>query len=167
MKKSLSIIFSAFAAFCLLSSCKGDPGMNGHDGLDGRDGAFSISNVVINVPQTYWEYSDLDNNNFFYYTVDMPEITRDVADYGLVKMYRAYDICTDKSVQVELPYVRHNEYPYYDNLDNEYWGFYTETVDYEFGVGYLTICYTASDFDYELDETFWPEDMQFRCVVML
>lgn len=141
----------------LLASCKGEPGLNG------RDGVGVISTVLINVPQSAWEYSRIDNNNYFYATVDMPEITNPVYEEGLIKMYRAYDFGSDYSAQTELPYVRHNE-EYVE--DGGYMVFYTETVDYEFSVGKMTIFYTESDFNYEIDESFIPETMQFRCVIM-
>lgn len=161
-----------------LSSCRGEPGLDGlpgrdgRDGIDGRDGmdgVASIKTVIVNVPQASWEYSNLDNNNYFSATVDVPEITEDVFDFGLVKMYRVYDFDKTSATQMEMPYIRLNEWCMGDVDADGYddWAFYTETVDYEFGIGTLTIFYTASDFDYEIDESFIPETMQFRCVVML
>lgn len=122
----------------------------------------NLRTVSINVEQTHWSYSGMDNNNYFYATVSMPEITGDVFDYGMIKMYRTFDFESLNASQIELPYIRHNEYMFGEGE----WGFYTETVDYEIGIGKITIFYTASDFDYEIDETFIPEAMQFRCVIL-
>lgn len=125
-------------------------------------GAGTLTNIVVNVPREAWQYSGMPDNNYFFATVKMPEITSTVYKKGLVKMYRSYDIDNENSTQMELPYVRLNEYIYGDNQK----GFYTETVDYEFGVGNMSIYYTASDFDYEDDHSFVPEAMQFRCVIL-
>lgn len=122
-----------------------------------------MQTVLINVEKNMWKYSNIDNNNYFMATVKMPEITKDVYQTGLVKMYRVYDFNSSNGSQMEMPYVRLNEQ--YIPAANQ-WVFYTETVDYEYGVGQITIFYTASDFDYEIDETFVPDAMQFRCVVM-
>jgi len=113
--------------------------------------------VNIDVPKTSWAYSYLDNNNYFYATVDMPELTQDVFNNGMIKMYR----WVANNVQMEMPFTRHNEVEI-----NGTWYFYTETVDYEFSVGQMTIYYTVSDFDYELDETFVPAEMKFRCTIL-
>ncbi len=140
----------------LASGCTGQPGR------DGVDGVGVMTTVVVNVSRDAWVYSGMKDNNYFYATVDMPEITSAVFKKGLVKVYRAYDMNNENSTQAELPYVRLNEY--FDDSGAK--GFYTETVDYEFGVGHMSIYYTASDFDYEQDEQFVPEAMQFRCVIM-
>lgn len=128
--------------------------------------AGASSNVIaftMHVNQADWLYSDMDNNNYFWASFDMPEITEDVFDNGLIKIYRTYDYTSDNPVQLELPQVRHAEW--YNSSYDE-WCFYTETIDYEIGIGSVTVFYTASDFDYELDESFIPDDMQFRCVII-
>lgn len=159
--KRLSFAF-IIALAAILSSCTGAPGLDGRDGRDGKDGLGVINSVLINVKQSDWMYSDQPNNNYFYATVTMPEITEKAFKMGMIKMYRSYDFGTTNATQIEMPYVRLNE----RNVGGNEWVFYTETVDYQFNVGSLTIYYTASDFDYEIDETFVPEAMQFRCVIM-
>lgn len=151
----------------LISSCQGKQGIPGRDGAPGRDGrdGTGIANVVlIDVPAANWQYSSVNNNNYFFATVEMPEITPDSFDNGLVKMYRTfnYESATD-AYQMELPYTRHNE-ACVDEA-NDGWAFWTETVDYAFGPGWMTIYYTVSDFDYEI-EYYTPEAMTFRCVIM-
>lgn len=146
----------------LLSSCRGLPGRDGIDGRPGKDGLGVVKTILINVPQDSWNYSNNDNNNYFYATVNMEEITEDIFDKGLVKMYRVYNFDKANASQIEMPYVRPVEEYFNGN-----WYFYTEVVDYEYFIGKMTITYTATDFDYELPgSTFWPEPMQFRCVVM-
>lgn len=121
----------------------------------------SMQIVNITVAQNQWGYSNQNDNNFFFATVDMPEITEAVFDGGLIKMYRTYNFTSANATQMEMPYVRVNE-----TYANEQWYFFTETVDYDFGIGKMTIYYAASDFDYELNEQFVPEPMTFRCVIV-
>lgn len=126
-----------------------------------------IKSVLITVKANQWAYSEIDNNNYFYATVDMPEITQDVFKTGFVKMYRVWDWGSSNAVQMEMPYSRHIEEYWEDpDLDEDGWYFYTESLDYEFAVGKMTICYTLSDFFYEIDESYAPDQMQFRCVVL-
>ena len=175
MRKILYYV-SLFLTLCLLASCRGMPGLDGMDGLpgrdgrdgrdgiDGRDGVASIIVKEVVIPQDSWCYSDIDDNNFFFYTFNnVKDLTKDVYDNGLLKMYR-YITTDNKEVQMEMPYVRLSE-QYVPSIKD--WVFYTETVDYDFSKdGDLTIYYAASDFDYELDEAFIPESMRFRLVIM-
>lgn len=161
MKKNLFFMLLA-CSVCLLASCQGEPGRDGRNGRDGRDGRdCEMKTVLIDVPVKSWQYSDIDNNNYFYATVDMPEITEPIFKNGLIKMYRVYDFDTNNAAQVEMPFTRLKEF---QNSKGE-WAFYSEVVDYEFGLGRMTIYYTVSDFDYELDLAFVPEAMKFRCVI--
>ncbi len=152
MRKSLFLL-SIIAVSVFMTSCQG------RDGRDGRDVSYQI--VQITVPQRSWNYSWQGIDNYFYASIDMPEITEAVFDGGIIKMYRTFDYETMDAYQIEMPYIRPHEYEYTENQ----WGFYTETVDYDFGIGNMYIYYRVSDFDYELDESFVPEAMTFRCVI--
>ena len=109
-------------------------------------------------------YSNFDNNNYFYATIDMPEITREIYQHGNMMVYREYDQGTNNAVQTPLPYER--KYEYLADEENDLWDFYSERVDYEYTVGKMTIFYTLSDFDYEVDQTFMPDQMNFRVFIM-
>lgn len=137
----------------------------------------------VEVKSGEWSYSALDNNNYFFATIEAPEITWDVYDYGQVMVYREWGYNTTSATKKQLPYTLPIEYSY---ISNEYtygvdstnmvvpvdttevlsWGFYSETIDFEYTKGQITLFYTASDFDYELDESFMPEDMHFHVVIM-
>jgi hypothetical protein len=147
-----------------LTACQGQPGRDGKDGRDGRDGLINYYNIPVQINQNEWSYTNFDNNNFFYATINMPEITKDIYQHGNMMVYREFDPGTDQATQTPLPYSRHREY-LADQATNT-WGFYTETVDYEFTVGKMTIFYTASDFDYEIDQSFVPEQMNFRVFIV-
>lgn len=125
------------------------------------NGPEVVKTVLINVPQSKWQYSNNADNNYFYATVQMPEITEAAFDEGMIKFYRVYNFDKSDAAQIELPYVRAKE-----ELINGQMYFYTEMVDAEFGIGNATIYYTANDFDYEINKTYVPEAMQFRCVIM-
>lgn len=148
MKKFL--IF-AFAALCL-ASCS-------YDVVTVQESNRKVLDFQIN--QNEWKYSDQANNNFFMATFNMPEMTPDIYDNGTILVYRELDWGTSNAVQQILPYSRHHEY----QVGASTWAFFTETVDFEYGVGFMNIVYTASDFDYELNNTFVPETMHFRVVI--
>lgn len=151
MKKIIYLMASALL-FAGLTSCnKQEP-----------DYGVRFQSVLINVPQKSWTYSNIDNNNYFCATVDMPEITEYAFDNGLVKLYRTYNFDSSNPTQIEMPYIHPMErfFP-----EENYWEFYNEELDYEFGIGTLTIFFTMSNFDYEVDESLIPENMQFRCVI--
>lgn len=161
MRKILTALLLS-ASLVFLSSCEGVPGRDGRDGLGVMDA------ILINVTQASWNYTNINDNNYFYATVSVPEITESIFDNGVVKMYRTFDFDKTTASQMEMPYTRQWEYNtgYKDDMGKDIWGFYTEQVDYEFTIGGITIFYSVSDFDYELNEKFVPEAMQFRCVVM-
>lgn len=157
MKKYL---FLAVAVLSLI----GCNGKDGKDGRDGKDGLVNVAVIDLDASGNGWEYASLQSENYFVAKFDMPEITNYIYDNGLVQVYREWGTGTAEAVQQVLPYSRHHEW-----LDekNNAWNFYTETVDYEYGAGFLNIFYTASDFAYEDESTpTKPEAMHFRVQVM-
>ena len=149
-------LISAIAAFSLIFvSCKKE------SPVYITECNCSTEAVILNVNASDWAYSDLRDNNYFYAEFDMPEITSTVFETGLVKMYRVYDFESADAVQMEMPFSR-----YYEEEAEDGWIFYTESLDYEFGIGKVTIFYTLSDFFYEDDLSLIPDKMQFRCVIM-
>ncbi len=162
------IFFAAMMAvsLCFIASCQGKPGVPGRDGAPGRDGKDGTGiAAVVHLNVDSWEYSEVANNNYFYASFDVEELTPEAFDNGLVKVYRTFNWDSPtEAYQIEMPYTRHNEACV--NVEEDSWAFWTETVDSAFGPGWITIYYTASDFDYEIDLEFWPEPMSFRVVIM-
>lgn len=156
--KARTLILASAILVAALSSCRKE------DPVYIEECDCTMESVLINVKSSDWIYSNENSNNYFYATVNMPEITEDIFKMGLIKMYRAYSFGSPGAVQIEMPFTRHLE----RCLDEEkdIWEFYTETLDYEFSVGTMTIYYTMSNFDYEIDLSIVPDNMQFRCVVM-
>lgn len=108
-----------------------------------------------------WDYSGKDNNNYYTVYKEFPQLTSQVYKDGEVHIYRVYDYGMQSEVQAPLPAVHHVEY--YDDVQGN-WNFYTETTDYDFGVGFINLYYTLSDFGYEV-ENIVPSQMRFRVVL--
>ena len=158
MRKILYIL--AVAALAMgFASCEGP------QGEPGRDGLVNSKIIDFQIDQNEWSYSDIKNNNYFYGAIPVPELTNDIYDNGIIKVYREYNTGTNNKSQVELPYTNFVEYS--ETVNNEtLWGFYQEHVYAEYAVGSVTIFYLASDFDYELNTSFVPEAMHFRMIMM-
>ena len=166
MKKTSLLILAVLALFASCTGPQGPAGRDGRDGIDGTNGSVNFKIIDLSVSGNQWQYPGLDNNNYFMASFDIPELTQDIYDNGLVQVYREYDTGTANAVQLLLPNTRHKEFSYVDDNGDTQWGFFSETTDYEYGVGKLNVFFTASDFDYEIDTTFNPEDMRFRLVLM-
>lgn len=156
--RKLSFILAAL--LCVFNSCQkvGPQGPPGPVGPEGPAASFDI--LLLDVPADAWEYSGTTDNNYFCATVEVPELTEEAFDYGVISMYRTYNYDKSDASQVALPYVHLAE-----EKTEEGTFYYTETVDYEYGIGWVNIYYTVSDFIYEWDPTFAPVDMQFRLVI--
>lgn len=154
------VSFILAALLCVFVSCQkvGPQGPPGPMGPEGPAASFDI--VMLEVPAKAWVYSGQTDNNYFCATVEVPELTEDAFDFGVISAYRTYNYDSNDASQIALPYVRLCEEVY----DTETF-YYTETVDYEYGIGWVNIYYTVSDFIYEVDPTYAPVDMQFRLVI--
>ena len=115
----------------------------------------SCQSYDLNVRNGMW-VANTDELGGTYYSCqfDVPDLTSDIYNFGLVTCYVDYD-----GAQQQLPCVRHchqleeDEYGEYDYQ-------WTETTDFEFSVGSVTVYFTASDFYGEL-----PASMLFRLVL--
>lgn len=162
MKMKKILLLASAVILAALTSCTKEYNYNTYNEYHYHNGASQT--VLFHVQKGDWEYikGDKNMNCCFMATVNMPEITADVLKTGLVKMYRVFDFEMLSETQMEMPYIRHNEYK--DGANN--WCFYTETLDYEFTDGLVSVFFTRSDFMYEDDETINPIAMDFRCVIM-
>ena len=121
----------------------------------------TMKTITVRVKATDWKYSNQGNNNYFYAGVDVLEITSAVFEKGEVKAYLVKD--RDDSYYARkhaLPYVLHKE-----DYINDNWVFYTETVDFTYGIGWAEFNFRASDFAYEEDVNINPEAMEFDIVI--
>lgn len=128
---------------------------------------FTVKSYDVHINASDWQYTDYTSNgtpyanNYFFCTVNMPEITSAVFEKGEVQAYIVYDKRTSSAYKHLLPYVRHYE----EQLSDGSWNYYTETVDCVYGVGWLDFNYRASDFIYEDDVNVNPTAMDFTIVL--
>ena len=121
----------------------------------------TMKTITVRVKATDWKYTDQGNNNYFYVGADVPEITEHVFDKGEVKAYLVKDRYNSYYARKHaLPYVMHKEEYLNDN-----WIFYTETVDFTYGIGWVEFNFRASDFAYEENVNINPEAMEFDVVI--
>lgn len=121
----------------------------------------SSKTITVRVKASDWQYSNLGNNNYFYAGVDVPEITEHVFNRGEVKAYLVKDRNNSYYARKHvLPYVMHKE-----DYINGNWVFYTETVDFTYGIGWAEFNFRASDFAYEESLDINPEEMEFDIVI--
>lgn len=115
---------------------------------------------IADVSVTKWDYSGFTDNNYFYAKFDVPALTSFVFTDGNVQGY-IYMTENGQRIQHSLPYVIHisttgsDGQPYY----------YTRTVDFVYGVGWVQFEVRESDFAYESDVTINPDPMDFRIVM--
>lgn len=159
MKFNKTITYFVLLALAMaLSSCNSYYDDYDDDNTDN----LTIKTIIGNVGVNSWAYSNENNNNYFIATIPTPEITKDVLRNGIVKIYRVFNFGMEKETHTELPYLFQQEVI---NEDGEV-SFFTTEIMAEIKAGQVAIIYTESDFYYERDDNFVPEDMVFRIVVM-
>lgn len=99
--------------------------------------------LVVKANQWYFD----EKQNSFFCHFDVPQLTKNVYQYADVSVYREYYHDTEYAYQTVLP-------------ETSYYGEYEQHVDYTYGVQFVEVFYTISDFYYPSD--FTPGDMRFR-----
>lgn len=160
MKKTVLLLVAALA----LVACEGPQGPQGPQGDKGDPGVGSWK--IIDLKVDTWNYSNAANNNYFYADFNVPELTEFIYDYGLAQCYIEYDSGTEQRTQQVLPMSRHKEEQIVNAGGETQWVFYTETIDYDYGIGNVRIYLTQSDFNYEIDTKWEPDPMLFRLVLL-
>jgi len=146
-----TLLITLFAALAILTtSCRKDPVPQ-----------CSYKIVNITVPKESWSYSDQDDNNYFTAEIDVPELSEEAFDGGILNVYRTFNFDKSNASQQLLPSVRLLE----EKVGNDMYR-YTESIDYEYGIGWLNIYYTLSDFVYDQTLEYDPGDMTFRLVLV-
>jgi len=123
-----------FAVVTMLASCSTD----------------TTSVVNLTVSDQDWTVNsepEIDIPLYYSCTFAMPEINNIVFEQGLVQVYIVFS-----GVQQVLPYVQHKKTGITE---------WTQTIDYRYAAGELTIFVTNSDFIVDP-----PEAMNFRVVII-
>lgn len=157
MKKTVLLLVAALA----LVACEGPQGPKGDKGDPGV-GSWKIIDLKVDT----WNYSNAANNNYFYADFNVPELTAFIYDYGLAQCYIEYNSGTEQRTQQLLPMSRHKEEQIVNAGGEKQWVFYTETIDFDYGIGNVRIYLTQSDFNYEIDTKWEPDPMLFRLVLL-
>lgn len=140
-----------FGLLLCLASC------SVHTTVDGT----TMKTITVKVKAEDWICTNFNNNNYYYVGLNVSQITERVFDNGEVKAYLVYDRNSWEFARKHaLPYVLHKEE--FDGLD---WMFYTETIDFTYGIGWVEFNYRTSDFAYEVVNLPPPPAMEFDIVI--
>lgn len=151
MKKFLSIALVAVMVFGF-SSCR-------KNGENEPQQKFHIEPIELPVSQEEWQFDTIAQRFFVHF--ELPQLTRDIYNYGTWNVSREYNYGTVNAYQVALP---ETSYMVEDELDtdgnptgNKF--YYAQHIDYAVGTGWAEITLTISDYVYE--EGWKPEGMNF------
>ena len=156
MKKILFLLCMT----CALVACVSNPTYIEQEGA-------TLKTIQVTVNANEWSYTqqgaeDQFNNNYFYAVVDMPEITKEVFNYGEVKAYAVFERNNTTYARKHLlPYVLHMEEP----TNTGEWLYFTETYDFTYGIGWAEFNFRTSDFAYEDNVNINPPAMDFDIVI--
>lgn len=158
IKNLVRSIAALSLAIFALSSCIQRIDCPNCEGQNNQDGGTNWQILNFSVKDANWELcSDNDGNNKFYRAhLEIPELTKNIIDKGLMQAYVYLG-----NNQQSLPYVRHFE-EIYDNGGTAEQYTWTQTVDIEYEEGGAWVYFTASDF--YVDVT--PGDWEFRIVLL-
>ena len=107
--------------------------------------------IDLNVKANSWVWDA--GANMYYCHFDLPELTGDIYNYAEVSVNREYNTGSSKAYQVALP-----ETTYLTEKVNNQDYFYQQHIDYAYGVGFVEIFLTFSDYVYDQQ----PDPMVFR-----
>ena len=107
--------------------------------------------IDLNVKANSWVWDA--GANMYYCHFDLPELTGDIYNYAEVSINREYNTGSSKAYQVALP-----ETTYLTEKVNNQDYFYQQHIDYAYGVGFVEIFLTFSDYVYDQQ----PDPMIFR-----
>ena len=114
---------------------------------------YHTQTIDLKVQQADWQFDN--DEQLFYYSFSVPEITNFVYNYGNWTICREFNGGTKNAYQVALPSCEFMT----DTLVGGTVAYYTRYIDYRLGVGGVDIQVTNSDYLYSSQK---PEDMIFR-----
>lgn len=131
----------------LLSGCeKGQP--------------FHKKTIDLTVTSAQWDFDQ--SANMFFCHFDIPELTENVYNYAEVSVSHEYNSGKNNAYQVALPETIYKvEYEVNEATgDTTNTFYYAQHLDYAYGVGFVEVFCTISDYFYP--EGWTPDPMLFR-----
>ena len=155
MKKYLSICLMAIIA--CMAGCT-YPTYKTYEVVE--DCQFNKKTIELIVTEDKWDFDESTGQFFCHFNV--PELTEKVYTSGEVSINREYNSGTKNAYQVALPETSYKVENEYDETTGEVVNtfYYQQHVDYAFGVNFVEVFYTISDYFYPSNWT--PEGMRFR-----
>jgi hypothetical protein len=153
--KAKRILLLATAAFALLSlsSCGKEYYI--------EDDGVQMKHIDYTVLNTDWDVQELDNGaRLLSVTLNVPQITKDVVNYGSVSVSRRLFDDNGNIFWTPLPAVRAE----YENYGTSEELLYSTYLDYEWTTGLVYVYFTATDFYVDPDKANWP-DMDLRVTI--
>jgi len=146
MKKSIIICLMTLGVIAGFTSCKKGDGY--------RFNKYT-KDLIVNAGQ--WEFDKGANMYFCHF--DVEELTAEVYDYGEISVSREYNTGTKNAYQVALPETSYKQVLLDNTEGSSDPYYYQQHIDYAFGVGFVEVFVTISDFYYD---DYQPENMLFR-----
>ncbi len=138
-------ILMLFAVVLAMAACTGPMGPMGPQGPAGDDGTGIWNVINVDAPSESWALDD--SGNFYFTSLEVPEIDDFVFENAIVLCYAVFGD-TQQILPLSTPYQDPN-------------GNWIETFDFSFGVGFVEFYMSYSDF-----EMYQPGDMSFRIVIL-
>ncbi|MBQ7632300.1 MAG: hypothetical protein IJS82_06050 [Paludibacteraceae bacterium] len=151
MKKATQIIAFMLVVLAFVACERNEPGQK-----------MIVSTLDLTVCQPDWKFDNITRQ--YYYRFDVPEIDNYAYNYGLINLYREFDFTSSNPYQQILPY----SWFLTDFVEDPITGdtivdYYTQHVDYLYGIGFLDVQLTNSDYIYPKQN---PDTMRFRLQIL-
>lgn len=138
MRKTILFLFCAIMALTMTSCTQ-------------RDDVNRKETIDLAVNRNEWQWDEAGGFYFAHFTI--PRLTSQVYNYGTVTCSREYLKGYKDAYQYPLPQTQHMQL-----IDGPNTFLWTQTVDFTYGIGFVDIVVTNSDYYYEQV----PEAMDFR-----
>ena len=151
--KRILLLATAALSLLSLSSCYKDTYI--------QDDGVQMKHIDYTVYNTDWAKEELPGGGYLLSVMlNVPQITRDVVNYGSVTVSRRLTDNQGNTFWTPLPVVRAES----ENYGTEDEVLYSTYLDYEWTTGQVYVYFTATDFYVDPDKATWP-DMDLRVTI--
>ncbi|MCR5050177.1 MAG: hypothetical protein K6A36_03745 [Paludibacteraceae bacterium] len=161
MKKQVLFALLALATVIGFNSCRRTNCTCDHH--EPEPCKFNTFTCDLRLASADWQWDD--QNQQFYYHFEVPEMTSTIYNYGVFTVYREYGKGTNGAYQVALPQTICNAV----EVSAGNYAYYTQHIDYAYGLGFIEIILTNSDYFYDQNDSgqlINPESMDFRVQIV-